>query len=118
MMYSRPNMDDATDRLAHMLSEMHNDNTPIGWERYRGLASLLLTKLPIRATVMDPRFFDYEFMPGRDTRRADPGPDCGADMSDELRKLVAVKPLEFPHVAAGGVVGAFIILSIAGWVGV
>ncbi len=39
-------------------------------------------------------------------------------MSDELRKLVAVKPLDFPHVAAGGVAGAFIILSIAGWVGV
>lgn len=65
VMYSRPNMNDATDRLAHMLSEMHNDNAPIGWERYRGLANLLLAKLPIRESVMDPSFFDHTFQPGK-----------------------------------------------------
>ena len=37
-------------------------------------------------------------------------------MSDELRKLVAVKPLEFPHVAAGGVVGALVLLGFVGLV--
>lgn len=66
MIYTDPNMNDATDRLAHMLSEMHNDSAPIGWQRYRGLANLLMLKLSIRDVVNDPRFMDHNFQPGRD----------------------------------------------------
>lgn len=46
-MYSKPDLTNATDRLAHMLSEMHNERAPIGWERYRSLANLLMAKFPI-----------------------------------------------------------------------
>jgi hypothetical protein len=65
-MYSKPNMDDATDRLAHMLSEMHNDRAPIGWERYRSLANLLMAKFPITEIVLDERFLDHNYQPGKD----------------------------------------------------
>lgn len=58
-------MTNATDRLAHMLSEMHNDNAPIGWERYRSLANLLMAKFPIAGIVKDERFFDPNYQPGR-----------------------------------------------------
>ena len=64
-MYRRPDMTDATDRLAHMLSEMHNDNAPIGWERYRSLAGMLMAKFPITDIVRDERFFDPNFQPGK-----------------------------------------------------
>lgn len=66
-MYSAPDFTKATDRLAHILSEMHNDNAPLGWERYRGLANMLMWKLPITETVMDERFMDYNFQPGKAT---------------------------------------------------
>ena len=67
-MYSKPDMANATDRLAHMLSEMHNDRAPIGWERYRSLANLLMSKFPIESIVRDERFFDPMFQPGRDAK--------------------------------------------------
>lgn len=65
-MYSKPDMTRATDRLAHLLSEMHNDNAPLGWERYRPLASMLMMKLPISSTVKDERFTDHNWQPGKD----------------------------------------------------
>lgn len=68
-MYSKPNLNDATDRLAHMLSEMHNDRAPIGWERYRSLASMLMSKFPIADIVRDERFFDPNFQPGKPQTR-------------------------------------------------
>jgi hypothetical protein len=64
-MYSKPDMNSETDRLAHMLSEMHNDNAPLGWEHYRFLANLLMAKFPIAEIVKDERFFDPSFQPGR-----------------------------------------------------
>jgi hypothetical protein len=64
-MYSRPDMTDPTDRLAHMLSEMHNDAAPMGWERYRNLANLLMAKFPITGVVRDERFFDPFYQPGK-----------------------------------------------------
>lgn len=64
-MYTVPNMNDTTDRLAHMLSEMHNDRAPLGWERYRSLANLLLSKFPIAHIVNEERFFDPAFQLGR-----------------------------------------------------
>lgn len=64
-MYSRPDMTSATDRLAHMLSEMHNDRAPIGWERYRSLANLLMAKFPIKSVVMDEKFMDPDYQPGK-----------------------------------------------------
>ena len=64
-MYSRPDMNNEIDRLAHMLSEMHNDSAPIGWERYRPLASMLMKKFPIFSIVKDERFFDPYFQPGK-----------------------------------------------------
>lgn len=67
-MYSRPDMKNATDRLAHMLSEMHNDRAPIGWERYRSLASLLMAKFPIEDIVRDEKFFDAAYQPGSKPR--------------------------------------------------
>jgi hypothetical protein len=67
-MFSRPDMTDATDRLAHMLSEMHNDAAPLGWERYRFLAKLLMAKFPIREIVLDERFMDPNFQPGTEPR--------------------------------------------------
>jgi hypothetical protein len=65
-MYSRPDMTNPSDRLAHFLSEVHNDSAPIGWEKYRGLANSLLMKLPISAMVMDAKFEDYNYQPGKD----------------------------------------------------
>jgi len=64
-MYAKPDMTNATDRLAHMLSEMHNDNAPLGWERYRSLANMLMAKFPIADIVMDERFSDPDFQPGK-----------------------------------------------------
>lgn len=64
-MYSKPDLTSATDRLAHILSEMHNDSAPLGWERYRSLANLLLMKFPIEAIVRDEKFFDPNYQPGR-----------------------------------------------------
>lgn len=68
MGFSQPDMTDATDRLAHMLSEMHNDRAPLGWERYRSLANLLMAKFPIENIVRDERFFDPSYQPGRKSR--------------------------------------------------
>lgn len=65
-MYSSPNMKDAIDRLAHYLSEVHNDRAPLGWERYRFLAEVLMSKFPIRDIVMNDRFLDPTFHPGRE----------------------------------------------------
>ena len=52
-MYSRPNFDDPTDRLAHLLSELHNDNAPIGWERYRFTAKALIDRFNLAEAVME-----------------------------------------------------------------
>ena len=58
-MHTQPDMTKAADRLAHYLSEIHNDNAPLGWERYRSLALALLRKFPmIEATVIDPKFLE------------------------------------------------------------
>lgn len=46
-MYRQPNMGDVTDRLAHLLSEMHNDNAPIGWGAYITLARYTLDKFDL-----------------------------------------------------------------------
>jgi hypothetical protein len=46
---------------------MHNPSAPIGWERYRSLADLLLAKLPIKSTVDDPRFLDPMFQAGKES---------------------------------------------------
>lgn len=67
-MYSKPDMANATDRLAHMLSEIHNDRAPIGWERYRSLAYSLMAKFPIESIVRDERFFDPSYQPGNEAR--------------------------------------------------
>ncbi len=64
-MYSKPDLKDPTDRLAHMLSEMHNDRAPMGWERYRSLANLLMAKFPIADIVREEKFFDPNYQPGR-----------------------------------------------------
>jgi len=65
-MYSKPDMTKTTDRLAHVLSEMHNDNAPLGWERYRPLAIMLMDKLTITSVVADDRFLDSNWLPGKD----------------------------------------------------
>lgn len=41
-MHTHPNHDDPVDRLAHYLSELHNNNAPMGWERYRYMAKELI----------------------------------------------------------------------------
>ena len=41
------------DRLAHYLSECHNDRAPIGWQRYRTLASLLIEEFDLERKVME-----------------------------------------------------------------
>lgn len=64
-MYSKTDMTNPTDRLAHMLSEMHNDRAPIGWERYRSLANMLMAKFPIEAVVRNEQFFDPDYQPGK-----------------------------------------------------
>lgn len=64
MSYSRPNLADPTDRLAHFLSELHNESAPLGWERYRSLAAPLLMKFPIHDVLMDERFSDPAWQPG------------------------------------------------------
>lgn len=55
----------ATDRLAYMRSKMHNDNAPLGWERYRSLANFLMAKFPIESIVRDEKFFDPFFQLGK-----------------------------------------------------
>ncbi len=45
-------MDDPTDRMAHYLSELLNDNAPMGWERYRLAAGILIAKFDLGAAVM------------------------------------------------------------------
>ena len=67
-MYMRPDMSNPIDRLAHLLSEIHNPNAPIGWNTYRGMASLLMDKFDILDTVMDKRFLYPEFRAGNDAR--------------------------------------------------
>jgi hypothetical protein len=62
-MYGKPDMMSAQDRLAHLLSEIHNDSAPIGWERYRSLASSLMSKFPIHDIVMSEKFFDPTVAP-------------------------------------------------------
>lgn len=43
-LYSKELIDsDPVDSLAWLLSEFHNDAAPLGWTRYRGLASLILS---------------------------------------------------------------------------
>lgn len=64
-MYTNPKATDPVDRLAHFLSEVHNDRAPLGWEKYRSLANSLLMKLPIKAMVMDAKFEDHNFQPGK-----------------------------------------------------
>jgi len=51
-MYTQPDMTNPTDRLAHYLSELHNDNAPLGWERYRFMANCLLDKFALHDAVM------------------------------------------------------------------
>lgn len=62
-MYSGPDLLSNVDRLAFLLSEIHNNEAPIGWETYRPLAFSLLQKFPIKDIVADARFFDYDFPP-------------------------------------------------------
>ena len=50
--YSRPTAS-LEDRLAHILSEIMNDNAPIGWERYRGPATCLLANQEVRQIFRD-----------------------------------------------------------------
>lgn len=57
-MYSKPDMTAAVDRFAHFLSELHNDDAPIGWERYRPLAIMLMRKFPITDIINDSKFLD------------------------------------------------------------
>jgi len=45
-------MNDAVDRMAHYLSELHNDNAPMGWERYRTTAVCLIKKFDLEKAVM------------------------------------------------------------------
>jgi hypothetical protein len=52
-MYNAPNMSDPVDRLAHYLSELHNDNAPIGWERYSFMAKALIEKSILSESVME-----------------------------------------------------------------
>lgn len=63
-MFSRPNMADPVDRLAHYLSEVHNDSAPMGWETYRPLAISLIRKFDIIDTVKDDKFFEWDFKAG------------------------------------------------------
>lgn len=59
-----PDFTDTTDRLAYFLSECHNDSAPIGWQRYRNLAILLIHKLDIKDQIDDERFLDYKWQNG------------------------------------------------------
>lgn len=51
-MYAMPDKTDPVDRLAHYLSEVHNDAAPIGWHRYRFLAKSLIEKFDLKEKVM------------------------------------------------------------------
>ena len=51
-MYQAPDMKDPVDRLAHYLSEVHNDAAPIGWRSYRFLAKCLIDKFDLKDAVM------------------------------------------------------------------
>jgi hypothetical protein len=50
-MYRNPDLTDPTDRLAHWMSEMVNDNAPLGWEKYRVLAIAVAGKFDISEQV-------------------------------------------------------------------
>lgn len=64
-MYTQVDNNNPVDKLAFFLSECHNDNAPIGWERYRFLAELLIRKFPIYDIVMDVQFLNSDFQCGR-----------------------------------------------------
>jgi hypothetical protein len=55
--YTKPDETDPVDKLAHWLSEIHNDNAPIGWERYRPLAQSLRRRFHLieKPSPDDPR---------------------------------------------------------------
>jgi len=59
-MYSSPNKKDPVDRLAHYLSEVHNDAAPMGWNRYRFLASSLIAKFDLKDAVMAAEIFSTD----------------------------------------------------------
>ena len=50
--YTRPS-DSNIDQMAHILSEIMNDNAPIGWERYRGFAACLLANKDAQKLMAD-----------------------------------------------------------------
>jgi hypothetical protein len=59
-MYSAPDKKDPVDRLAHYLSEVHNDAAPMGWHRYRFLAKSLIDKFDLKDAVMAAEIFSSE----------------------------------------------------------
>ena len=51
-MYVKPNLSDPVEKLAHFLSEIHNNNAPIGWESYKNVARELIQLFGIEEDVI------------------------------------------------------------------
>lgn len=45
MTFTNPDKSDPVDLVAHVLSELYNDNAPLGWERYKGAAETIVAEL-------------------------------------------------------------------------
>lgn len=50
-MYSAPDMNNPVDKLAHWMSEVDNDNAPLGWEKYRNLARFVIDEFELEEAV-------------------------------------------------------------------
>lgn len=55
-MYGHPDFSKPKDALAHSLSEIINDGAPLGWEKYRGPASCLLSLFEIKPKANHPNY--------------------------------------------------------------
>lgn len=56
MSFYQPDDNDPVDNLAWYLSELHNDNAPIGWHYYRPMAKSLIEKFNLANEVMKQGF--------------------------------------------------------------
>ena len=52
-----PNMEDPNERMAYYLSELDNDNAPIGWRRYLPMATSIVRKFDLAKAVMNAEIY-------------------------------------------------------------
>ena len=51
--YRTPDLNDPAEKLAYIISKIHNDNAPLGWESYIPLAKTLIHTFEMSQAVVD-----------------------------------------------------------------